>query len=309
VDNQARIAFINNKAADMLGYTMEEMLSHSVYEFVDPEYHPQLSKNLVTKRLGAKEQTNYKMRCKNGGIIWALSSSSPLYNDKGEITGLLVMLTDITDLKLADEQLKASLKEKDALLKEVHHRVKNNLQIISSLLNLQSVGVEDPRYLEMIRDSQNRIKSMALVHELLYKSKDLSNIDISEYLYSLIRNISRSYSHTSGSVAIRTEIEKIDMDIDNAVPVGIIVTELVSNAYKYAFLEGRAGEISVELRREAEKIVLTVSDNGIGLPEGFEIGKTGTLGLQLVEMLTQQIEGELEIEGGGRTVFRISIGR
>jgi PAS domain S-box-containing protein len=305
VDNQARLAFANNKAVKMLGYTQEEMVGHSAYEFIDREDHELLSKNLVTKRLDNKEQSNYRMRCKNGNLIWALSSSSPLYNDKGEIAGLLVMLTDITNLKLADEQLKASLKEKEALLKEVHHRVKNNLQIVTSLLNLQSSGIEDAKYISMIRDSQNRIKSMALVHEHLYKSSDLSNIDISEYLKSLVCNLSRSYCHPSGSVKFRTDLENIKMDIDKAVPIGIIVTELVSNSIKYAFPGSRKGEILVELHRDGEKNVLAISDNGVGLPAGFEIGKTGTLGLQLVEMLVQQIDGTLEIDRTERTTFRI----
>ncbi|WP_424358991.1 histidine kinase N-terminal 7TM domain-containing protein [Methanocella sp. MCL-LM] len=214
---------------------------------------------------------------------------------------------DITDIKLADEQLKTSLREKEALLKEVHHRVKNNLQIITSLLNLQSSGMEDPKYIDLIRDSQNRIKSMALVHEYLYKSESLSNISTPEYLKSLTGNLARSYSHASGSVTLCTKIDDIPLDIDKAVPVGIIVTELVSNAFKYAFPDGRKGEIWVVLRREEDKIVLTISDNGVGLPQGFDIQKTSTLGLQLVGMLTQQLEGTLEIERAGKTLFRITI--
>ena len=230
-----------------------------------------------------------------------------MYNDRGEITGIIGMLTDITDRKLANEQLKISLKEKEALLKEVHHRVKNNLQIITSLLSLQSNGIEDVRYANMIKDSQNRIKSMALVHELLYKSKDLSRIDISEYLNSLTTNISRSYSHSTGHVTLYTDIEEIRIDVDRAVPLGIIVTELVSNAYKYAFPEGMKGEIRVELHRKEKKIILVISDNGVGLPDCFQIEKTSTLGLQLVELLTQQIDGTLEIDNTNQTIFRVSL--
>ncbi|WP_424358990.1 histidine kinase N-terminal 7TM domain-containing protein [Methanocella sp. MCL-LM] len=309
LDKEDRVVFINKKVSDLTGFTPEEAYGQSAYGFIGSEYHEALRKNLAAKRLGVSEQYDYRLNCKDGSSVWVIASASALYDEKGEFMATLAMLTDITDRKRADEQLKVSLKEKEALLKEVHHRVKNNLQIITSLLNLQSSGMEDPKYTDMIRDSQNRIKSMALVHEHLYKSRDLSNIDIAEYLTSLITNISRSYSQASGRATLRTDIENINVDIDRAVPIGIIVTELVSNAYKYAFPEGRKGEIGVELHRDAEKIVLTIRDNGVGLPEDFEIGKTGTLGLQLVEMLTQQIDGELEIEKGERTVFRIISGR
>ncbi|CAJ36932.1 histidine kinase N-terminal 7TM domain-containing protein [Methanocella arvoryzae] len=307
LDKEDRVAFINKKASDLTGFTPEEACGRSAYDFIGSEYHEALRKNLALKRLGITEQYDYRLNCKDGNSVWVIASASPLYDEKGEFMATLAMLTDITDRKYADEQLKISLKEKEALLKEVHHRVKNNLQIITSLLNLQSTGMDDPKYTGMIRDSQNRIKSMALVHEQLYKSRDLSNIDIAEYLNSLINNISRSYNQASGRVTLRTDIETINVDIDRAVPIGIIVTELVSNAYKYAFPEAREGEIWVELRRDGGKIMLTISDNGVGLPEGLEIGKTGTLGLQLVEMLTQQIDGELEIGKGERTEFKITI--
>ena len=305
-DAEAKLVFVNSRGAEMLGYTPNDMLGRSIYEFVDIEYHDLLNRNVLLGKRGINEQHDYKLRRRDGGFIWVIATSSSLINSSGKRIGSIAMLTDITDRKLADEQLKVSLKEKEALIKEVHHRVKNNLQIITSLLNLQSNGIEDARYIDLLRDSQNRIKSMALVHELLYKSKDLSNISIAEYLEGLTKNLERSYSH-SGNLFLRVEIDNIFMDVDRAVPVGIIVTELVSNAFKYAFPGGRPGEIWVRLHRDevTSSIVLSVSDDGAGLPADFEARKNGSLGVQLVELLARQIDGTLEINRADHTMFII----
>lgn len=305
IKDETSIIFTNKKFAEMLSYTQAEMMGENVYTFTDPEYHEILRDNLRSRRLGVKEQYDYKLRCKDGRIIWITASGSPLYTEKGEFLGSLAMVTDITDRKLADEQIKASLKEKEALLKEIHHRVKNNLQIISSLLSLQNSVTNDEKYRELLRDSQNRIKSMALLHELLYKSKDLSSINISEYINSLISYISRSYQHYSSHSSIHIDVEDIYLDIEKAINVGIIVTELISNSIKYAFPESMTGEIRVDLHRKGSAIILTISDNGIGLPEDLDIHNMPTLGLQLVEILAQQLEGTLEIDRAEKTSFTI----
>ncbi len=209
--------------------------------------------------------------------------------------------------KGAEEQIKSALKEKEVLLKEIHHRVKNNLQIISSLLKLQSQYTDDTKILEMLKDSQNRVKSMALIHEKLYGSKDLANINLKTYIHDLVIGLYHSYSKNSEAIIIREDIGDITLGIETAIPCGLIINELVSNALKHAFPGDRTGEIHIKLQRVMEnKIILTVEDNGIGISEDFDYGNTDTLGLHLVNILVEdQIEGEIELDRTNGTKFQI----
>ncbi len=204
--------------------------------------------------------------------------------------------------KKVDAQVKASLEEKDVLLKEVHHRVKNNMQVISSLLNLQSRHLHDPKIAEAFRDSQRRIRSMALIHERLYQSSDLSRIEFSQYLRNLATHLFHSYQVDANRVRLRMDAEPVYLNINTAIPCGLIVNELVSNSLKHAFPEGRGGEVAVELRRVPEDgYLLLVRDDGIGFPEGLDIRKTETLGMQVVTTLVSQIDGRLEFEKANRS--------
>ncbi len=213
---------------------------------------------------------------------------------------------ELAERKIVDEQVKASLKEKEVLLKEIHHRVKNNLQIISSLLDLQSGSIRDKQALEIFKDSRNRIKSMALIHEKLYQSRNLSKIDVAEYIQNLIAAVRSSYVNNSGCITIRTNIENIFLNIDTAIPCGLIINELVSNALKYAFPAGGEGNIDVAIQsNNGDAFTMTVHDNGVGLPEEVNIANTETLGLQLVNMLAAQHNAEVEIHRNGGTTFKI----
>lgn len=207
----------------------------------------------------------------------------------------------------AEEQISAALKEKDILLKEIHHRVKNNLQIISSLIYLQSKTIKDPETLHMFIESQNRVKSMALIHETLYKSHDLSQIDFEEYIRDLINHLFRLYEVDTRRIQKFLKIEKAAISIDNALACGMIINELVSNSLKYAFsLEGK-GKISISFIVESRNnYTLVVQDNGIGLPAGFNIENTDSLGLRLVNTLTSQLHGKLTITNNNGVSFRIS---
>jgi PAS domain S-box-containing protein len=211
--------------------------------------------------------------------------------------------------KKTDAQVKASLEEKDVLLKEVHHRVKNNMQVISSLLNLQSRHLHDPRVAEAFRDSQRRIRSMALIHERLYQSSDLSRIEFSQYLRNLATHLFHSYQVDANRVRLRMDAEPIYLNINTAIPCGLIVNELVSNSLKHGFPEGRSGEVAVELRHVPEDgYLLRVKDDGIGFPEGLDIRRTETLGMQVVTTLVSQIDGRLEFEktqASGGTSFTL----
>jgi len=185
--------------------------------------------------------------------------------------------------------------------------VKNNLQIISSLLNLQSRSVTDLHMLEMLRDSQSRVKSMALVHEKLYGSPDLNRIDFAEYVRSLTSQLLRTYSNAPGAVTLQLNVEEVWLDVDTAIPCGLILTELVSNALKYAFPNGQHGEIGVNVRHGADgQILLHVSDTGVGFPDTIEFRNSPSLGLKLVNTLVDQIGGVVEMDRNGGTEFKIS---
>lgn len=215
---------------------------------------------------------------------------------------------DITDSRNAEEQIKASLKEKEVLLKEIHHRVKNNLQIISSLLNLQSAEIEDPKASQKFRESQDRVKAMALIHERLYQSSDLAKIDFAGYVRSLTGHLSRSYRVDSAAVRLTLEVDPVPMNLDVAIPCGLIINELVSNAFKYAFPEGESGEIKVHFGAEnGQGLKLVVRDSGVGFSEGGDPEASDSLGLKLVHSLTEQLGGTLRYRNQNGFVCEIGI--
>jgi two-component sensor histidine kinase len=198
-------------------------------------------------------------------------------------------------LKRFQDQIARALEEKEVLLKEIHHRVKNNLQVISSLLALQSEALADPRARDLLADSQNRVRAMAMIHEKLYQSPDLARVQFDEYVSSLAASLVRSHAHTDGAPELRTELDPVSLSINAAVPCGLILNELVSNALKHAFRDGRRGWIQVRLKIEPRGYSLTVADNGTGLPLGVDGGPSGSLGLQLVDMLARQLKATLTV--------------
>jgi two-component sensor histidine kinase len=201
----------------------------------------------------------------------------------------------------------ASLEEKDALLKEVHHRVKNNLQLISSLLNLQAARITDPGVAELFSDSRNRVRSIALVHENLYRAGDFSMIPMAGHIESLCADLSRAYDSVSQRMELTTQVSDLRLDMNQAITCGLIINELVSNALKHGFPDGRAGRVRVELRPlGGRRHVLRVSDNGIGLPRDLDFSRVNTLGLQLVHDLAAQLRGELSVSREPETTFTIT---
>jgi len=214
---------------------------------------------------------------------------------------------DITERKLAEIQIQASLREKEVLLQEIHHRVKNNLQVICSLLDLQSQQIEEPSMLEVFRESQNRVKSMALVHEKLYQSKDFARINFAEYTQSLTNYLFKAYDFNIGNINLALEIDEITLTIDTALSCGLIINELVSNALKYAFPNNRSGEIRVSLRSSLDKhFILIVKDNGVGFPPDWDLNSANSLGIELVNVLVQQLQGTIELERSTGSKFQIS---
>jgi len=220
---------------------------------------------------------------------------NPIFDKNGKVSEISGIAHDITEKTLSEQKLKESLGEKEVLLKEVHHRVKNNLQVISSILNLQSSYVKDENTLNILRESQNRIKSMSFIHESLYKTDDFSKINFSEYISSLSKNLVHSYGIYTNLIELDLSLEDIFLNLDLSIPCGLIINELVSNALKYAFEDNRKGIIRIELFEKKGIINLIVQDNGLGLPKMINYRETESLGLQLVMTLSEQIDAEIRL--------------
>lgn len=225
----------------------------------------------------------------------------------GSLKGVIEYVRDITDRKAAQERLTSSLEEKEILLKEVHHRVKNNLQIISGLLNLQSHHITDEKALEIYKESQNRVISMALIHQDLYQSQDLGQVNFAYYVRNLAENLFTSYGIKDGRIKLSINAQSQDLVVDTAIPCGLVVNELLSNSLKHAFPHGRKGEIRINFAvLDEDRFVLTVADNGVGFPSGMDPEKSDSLGLQLVLVLVEQLGGTLELDRTSGTSFTIT---
>jgi two-component sensor histidine kinase/HAMP domain-containing protein len=215
------------------------------------------------------------------------------------------LINEVARRKQAEEQIRTSLKEKEVLLKEIHHRVKNNMQVVSSLLNLQSRYIKDEEAQQLFRESQDRVRSMALIHEKLYQSGDLSKIDFGEYIQNLVDYLFRSYGVNSNNIVFKKSVNGMLLGIHTAIPCGLIINELVSNSLKHAFPGNRHGEIRLDLHQNDDRFELVVSDDGIGFPKDVDFRNTESLGLQLVNSLTNQLDGTIEMEDGDGASFRI----
>ena len=239
-------------------------------------------------------------------VRWFLARGTAIRRPDGRPYRVVGTDTDITERRHAEEALRASLQEKDLLLKEVHHRVKNNLQIISSLLSLQAARVRDQAVLEVFEHSQARVRAMALIHERLYQSGGFSRIDFAEYVSALTGAMFASAAVTPDLVRLKADVTSAPLSIEKAIPCGLILNELVSNCLKHAFPGGRRGLIHVRLTEDAPgQMLMVVADDGTGLPEGLDFRNTESLGLQLVNTLVRQIHGAIRVETGPGTRFEI----
>ncbi|NVN90390.1 MAG: PAS domain S-box protein [Desulfuromonadales bacterium] len=299
--------YVNPSAVRLFGYSETELLEMNFWEWAHPDHREMIINNGMARQRGEYVADQYELRFikKNGEEGWVIVSAGSI-EYQGKPAGIATFV-DITEPKRAEARIHAALAEKDVLLKEVHHRVKNNLQIISTLLDLQSDSICDEHSLNAFRESQDRIRAMALVHETLYQSKDLASIDFAEYIEKLAGFLFNSYLADRVRITLTVDVGHIPMDIDSSIPCGLIISELVSNALKYAFPDGRHGEITIRLTtREDGKISLLVADNGVGLPPGLDFRNTETLGLQLVTMLTKQLRGQIGISGDHGTSWEIT---
>ena len=308
IAKMGRFLLVNERLCDMLDYSADELYKKTFYELGVPE---EVEESLVDwdQLLSGKiknfsrEQTYIR---KDGEILSANVTVSLVRDANDNPNYFVAVFEDITERKEYEQQLEESIKEKEVLLKEVHHRVKNNMQVISSILNLQSSYITDESALDMLRESQDRIKSMSFVHESLYQSKTLSEVNFAEYIQNITRNLYHSYGRPQGGIDLQFELENIYLNLDTSIPCGLIINEIVSNSLKYAFHERETGLIKIEFSKVSDdKLKLIVSDNGIGLPKDFDVENAESLGLQLVTTLVTQISGELEIDVSSGTKFNI----
>lgn len=272
----------------------------------DRDRFQQCRQNIFENRDNCKD-IEFRIILPDGSIRWMESKRQVIYDKTGKPLKITGIDLDITERKQAETQIKASLREKEVLLQEIHHRVKNNLQVISSLLDLQSQRINDKTTLEMFQESQNRIKLMALVHETLYEYKDFAKINFPAYLKSLTSYLFRAYKVATNHITLELDFDEIYLNLDKAVPCGLIISELVSNSLKYAFPNQTQGIIRISVNcDEGGDIQLIVRDNGIGFPTNWNFSSINSLGLQLVNVLINQIEGTLELNNSQGVQFKIS---
>ena len=236
---------------------------------------------------------------------WLEIFMNPIFDTKGNVAEISIVAHDISEKKKTSDEIVESLKEKEVMLKEIHHRVKNNLQIISSILNLQSSFVTDENTLEILQESRNRIRSMAIIHENLYRTEDFSSINFADYLFNLVTNLIASY-RIQDVIHLESDVEEINLVLDQAIPCGLLVNELITNSLKYAWSNDMDGTITMKLKQVGSRITLVIADNGVGLPNSFEDMSSDTLGLQLVETLIEQLDGELIVNVKNGTEYLIN---
>ena len=308
--NSGKSTFINKEFQEISGWTKKEIPNLRKL-FKKALNNPEKGKNISNKiKLDIKEKKpenlfweNIELESKTGEKKYVSAKTIPLY-DQDQI---ILTVQDITERIIADKQIQNSLQEKEILLREIHHRVKNNLQTISSLLDLQTESIKDPAALEAFRSSQSRIRSMALIHERLYKSENLSRIKAQEYIKNLVDYLEATYDSQAGNIKLKTNVQNILLNLDTAIPCGLIINELVSNSMKYAFPEEQAGTIEVSLLvSSADSINLSIRDDGIGIPDDITIEDSPSLGLQLVNLLTKQIYGTLKTKKENGTHIEIT---
>jgi PAS domain S-box-containing protein len=314
LDADGNYLYVSPQIEEWLGYSPSEFYRDA--DIRQKIIHPDdLEATEAFHRTGRSSGTHtveYRWHRRDGKYRWASGAIFPIYENAedeqlSKVSMVQVVVQDISERKEAESQIRASLAKKEVLLKEIHHRVKNNLQIISSLLHLQATKLEDEMLLEAFEDSQNRIRSMALIHEELYNAADLAHIDFDGYMQRLTDNLFESFGVDVARIRMAIEGDSVSFTIDKAIPMGLIVNELVTNSLKYAFPENRPGEIRISLNAPGDgPFSLTISDDGVGFPDDIDYRNPQTLGLRLVGTLASQLEAHLELErSGGGSTFRI----
>jgi two-component system, sensor histidine kinase PdtaS len=310
IDEEDIISLANTEFEKLSGYSKED-LEHNMHltDFILQDYIGRRKEYKLPGNGKKSDPKKYEFLLKDrAGIIkniFVVEVIIPGTRDS------LISLLDVTESKNAEAEIKRSLKEKETLLKEIHHRVKNNLTVISSLLNLQSRYIKDKDDLMMFKESQSRAKSMALIHQKLYATTDLKRIDFRDYISTLAHEMFNTYVSDSSKIKLDLNVDDVMLDIDTAIPLGLILNELLTNSLKYAFpasdvdSNNKIGHIRVGLVKNNNIYTLSVEDDGIGFPEDIDLENTNSLGLRLINTLTEQIKGKMYIKGGNGTSFKI----
>lgn len=315
----------NAMLAEMLGYSEAELTQMDFIQLTHPDdIHSDLEQlQQMIAGTTSRFQMEKRFIKKNGAVMWGNLTATLIRHQDGTPLYSMGMVEDISEAKhdevvrkQVEQQIKASLQEKEVLLKEVHHRVKNNLQVISSLLRMQARQTNDGSTAALFQDAQHRVQSMSLIHEQLYQSPNLSQIDFGDYLYRLVNNLFHSYGISQQQIALEIETNEPNLTLNTAIPCGLIVNELVSNSLKYAFPNGQSGTIAIQLQSQPchEHIgsyqgILTISDNGIGIPQNLDWQTSPSLGLRIVRNLVTQLKGTLTLSQSRGTHFCITFPR
>jgi PAS domain S-box-containing protein len=302
-----RFADFNNSACEQLGYSPQEMLKMSVEDIIAPD-EIQKMKDLIGNLIEEKHLKNRKtietvlLRQDNSLITVEINISLVHFSDDFYI---VMVARDITERKEFENALKSSLEEKEILIREIHHRVKNNMQIISSLLNLQKHHVKDKEAADVLLESQNRVRSMAMIHEKLYKTQNFSQINFTDYIKNLIDDIFHSYNVDPTQIQREIILDEVMMGLETAIPCGLIISELATNTIKYAFPNHMKGKFRIKLYSVDDLYHLIVADDGVGIPSHINFDGTETLGLLLVNTLVRQLDGTVELTRNNGTEFKI----
>lgn len=309
VNTQGLITRMNKLAETTFGYESAELLGQPVevlipkrYRHAHPGYRNGFLAETTARPMGAGRDLS-GLR-KDGSEFPVEIGLNPV--DTGEGPMILSVILDLSERKQSEQRVQKALREKELLLEEVHHRVKNNLQVIHSLLDLQALKTQDTEMVAMLRDSQNRIRSMSMIHQTLYQSHDFARVDFQRFLGELLPSLMDSYGAVAGHVGVEVVAHQVKLPINEAIPCGLIVNELVSNALKHGFPAQRRGTVRVELRQdEDDQIELSISNDGIPIPTDQNLARAGSLGLQLVQLLTRQLLGHLDIQRSDPTRFTL----
>ena len=309
VNQKGEITRLNQLAETTFGYTSIELIGQQVEMLIPSRYrpaHPGYRQGFLAETnarpMGAGRDLS-GLR-KDGSEFPVEIGINPV--DTGEGPMILSVILDLSERKQNEKRIHDALQEKELLLEEVHHRVKNNLQVIHSLLDLQALKIKDPDLVAMLRDSQNRIRSMSMIHQTLYQSHDFAQVEFQQFLGELLPNLMDSYGMVAGHVAMAIEAHHVKLPINEAIPCGLIVNELVSNALKHGFPSGQCGTVRVLMRQDDNHhIELAISNDGLGIPEHQNLERSGSLGLQLVQLLTRQLHGRLDVQRSGPTCFTL----
>jgi PAS domain S-box-containing protein len=291
-DKEMNFVFANKAAARLYRYSIEELMNMNVKDVIQPEeYDVIIEQNKIRSEGQSSSYENWNIR-KDGTKRLIKVSASPMLKD-GKFAGTIALFSDITEIRAAAEKIKSSLKEKEVMLQEIYHRVKNNMQVISSMLKLQSSHINKENALEVFINTQNRVKSMSLIHEKLYRSEDLSNVDFNDYLKSLLKQLFMSYAPLARNIKYHIDCTNVYLNIGTAIPCGLIVNEIVTNSIKHAFPDGIEGNIYLSMNKtDDEKYSLSISNDGIDLPADYSLENSTSFGLQLVEILRHQLKAD-----------------